>query len=147
MIYNWRCEVSDEKKSGIRVMVYGTLKKGHPNFRALENAEFLGRCYLEGNYAMLDLGWFPAIVHHNRTDLGARRVYGEVYRVDEDTLYTLDCIEGHPTFYQRQKVETPFKKAWCYFLPESELDREHEPVDTGMWRPSDEEKEFWHGSV
>lgn len=128
-------------------MVYGSLKKGQTNAPALAGATFLGRCYLEGSYRMLSLGWFPALVAHNRSDIPAARVYGEVYLVDEDTLYTLDCIEGHPSFYQRVKVDTPFKKAWCYFLPETELDEDREVVVTGMWQPTDEEKEFWHGTV
>lgn len=139
--------MSNEETKGIRVMVYGSLKQGQTNCPALANAKFLGRCYIEGRYRMLSLGWFPAIVAHNRDELAAARMYGEVYLVDEDTLYTLDCIEGHPSFYERRKVDTPFKKAWCYFLPAAELDREHEVVESGMWRPTDEEKEFWHGSV
>lgn len=136
-----------EKTHGIRVMVYGSLKKGHGNSGALEGAEFLGRCYLEGNYRMLNLGWFPAVVAHNRSELPAARIYGEVYLINEDTLYTLDCIEGHPTFYERKKVNTPFKKAWCYFLPETELDSSREWVETGHWQPDQEELEFWRGNV
>jgi gamma-glutamylaminecyclotransferase len=128
-------------------MVYGSLKRGQINDRALAEAEFLGRCYLEGKYRMLDLGWFPAVVEHNRSSIAAARVYGEVYLVDEDTLYTLDCIEGHPSFYARRKVDTPFKKAWCYFLPEEELDRERTVVESGLWKPLPEELEYWRAAV
>jgi gamma-glutamylcyclotransferase (GGCT)/AIG2-like uncharacterized protein YtfP len=97
---------------------------------------------------MLDLGPFPAVVEHQDDDIGVGKIYGEVYLVDEDTLYTLDCIEGHPSFYRRRKVDTPFKKAWTYFLPESYLhDQDNTIVESGLWRPTEDEEEFWRGNV
>ena len=99
-------EQTEEQTQGIRVFVYGSLKQGHCNYPALEDATFLGRCFLEGNYTMVDLGWYPAVVNHG-VDGPVNRIFGEVYLVPEDTLYTLDCIEGHPTFYERRKIETP----------------------------------------
>lgn len=132
------------QKEGIRVFVYGSLKQGHCNHPALESAKFLGRCFLEGTYTMVDLGWYPAVVDHGARDTNSR-IFGEVYLVDEDTLYTLDCIEGHPSFYKRQKVETPFKKAWCYFLPQGYLERDLELVGDGLWQPNDAEQEWARG--
>lgn len=137
--------MSDEKTSGIRVFVYGTLKMGHGNNCALGLGKFLGRCYIEGEYRMLDLSWFPGVVRDS-SRAATCRVWGEVYLVDEDTLDTLDCIEGHPHFYKREKVETPWKNAWCYFLPEEYLTEGHLTVTSGMWEPTTEEQEFARGS-
>ncbi len=122
-----------------RVFVYGTLKKGHGNHGALEGAEFLGRCYLEGEYTLLDLGWYPGLV---ASGAEASRVYGEVYRVDEPTLHTLDLIEGHPSFYERVKVKTPWKNTWVYLLPEDYIDN-NDVVENGCWQPFEEEQEFY----
>lgn len=129
---------------GIRVFVYGTLKSGHCNHAALEGADFLGRCYIEGKYTMLDLGWYPAVVGDEGSEKG--KIFGEVYRVNSEILFSLDLIEGHPRYYARSKIETPWKQAWCYFLPPTFADKEYAVVKNGMWRPTKEEKEFARGT-
>lgn len=125
-----------------RVFVYGTLKQGKSNHRALGSSVCLGRCYLEGNYVMVSLGHFPGVVE--TSDKRTNRIVGEVYEVSEDVLHTLDLIEGHPTFYTRRKVQTPFKNAWCYFLPEDYLTTRTE-IGDGIWQPTDAEREFMRG--
>lgn len=131
---------------GIRVFVYGTLKQGHCNNPALENGKFLGRCYVEGRHKFYDLGWYPAIVDNSEGDDSTMKVFGEVYLIDEDTLFTLDCIEGHPDYYKRRKVQTPWKNAWAYFLPSSYNDRDLELIEGGIWEPTEEEEEFARGT-
>jgi len=142
--------MSDEVQTAIsgcpRVFVYGTLKQGHCNNDALSNARFLGRCYLEGNYRLVDLGWYPAILDRPDGDDTTTRIVGEVYEIDEDTLYTLDMIEGHPNYYTRRKVATPWKNAWTYFLPQAYNDREGaDEITSGIWEATDEEEEFVRG--
>lgn len=132
---------SNSSTSGIRVFVYGTLKQGHVNHAALEGADFLGRCYLEDKYKMIDLGWYPAVVRGGNS---MRRVFGEVYRVSETQLDSLDLIEGHPSYYERFKIETPWKNAWCYFLG-SEYMEQGNDVDSGVWQPNKQELEFCRG--
>lgn len=116
---------------GIRVFVYGTLKKGEANHAVLRGSDFLGVCTIGPGYAMVDLGWYPGVVR----DLGSEHeVSGEVYRVDEPTLHSLDAIEGHPTFYKRVKVSTPWKSAWVYTLPSGYLeDEECRRISSGEW--------------
>jgi len=138
--------MSKKETSGIRVFVYGTLKNGHGNFPALEGATFLGRCFIEGGNRMLDLNWYPGVVK-DATMPAESRIYGEVYLIDEDILNTLDCIEGHPHFYAREKVATPWKKAWCYFLPEEYLTEGYLTLRDGLWQPNDEELEFANGNA
>lgn len=44
-------------------------------------------------------------------------VLGEVYRVSDSTMKRLDQLEGHPTFYKREKIKLRFFNltAWVYF--------------------------------
>jgi gamma-glutamylaminecyclotransferase len=131
-----------EDTNGIRVFVYGTLKNGHGNHYLLEDAEYLGRCVVRGKFHMVDLTYYPGVV---RRDGDVQPILGEVYRVDEQQLAALDMLEGHPNFYRREKVETPFKKAWMYFLPEEYTARP--AMLAGMWRPDEEEEDFYDEAI
>lgn len=142
-------KANDTKSEGIRVFVYGTLKQNHGNHPLLaeNNATLLGRCYVEGRFRMLDLSAYPCVVRTSgAVNDPAPRIYGEVYRICQDTLNVLDILEGNGSFFTRSKVVTPWKNAWMYFLPESWAER-HVPIETGMWRPNDEETEFWRGTT
>ena len=134
------------RSKGIRVFVYGTLKEGHGNHAAyLEGnagAKLLGRCYISGAVGIADLGFFPCVVKtHDGID---RKVVGEVYNVDSTTLDALDCLEGHPDWYKREKVSTPWKSAWCYFMPERE--GTSDLIEPGIWSPTDDEIEWLAGA-
>jgi gamma-glutamylcyclotransferase (GGCT)/AIG2-like uncharacterized protein YtfP len=130
------------KDAGIRVFVYGTLKFGHPNHHVLKGGTLLGRCFIEGGMKMLDLGFYPAVVPAAKE---TGRVYGEVYLINEDILNHLDILEGHPHYFTRLKRETPWKKAWVYFMPETYANEEKYKVVEEVWQPSDAEKEFING--
>jgi gamma-glutamylaminecyclotransferase len=125
----------------IRAFVYGSLKKGLGNHRLLEQSKFLGRCFIEGRYKFLSLGGFPGLVMDDSSAI--TRVVGEVYQINEDALRSLDWLEGHPRFYKRHKVATPWKNAWCYFLPQSYIGRYGE-VDH-IWKPTAEELDWFKG--
>lgn len=124
----------------IRVFVYGTLKRGHGNHRLLAQSKFLGRCVIRGKYQMVSLGGFPGLVEAPM-DAPEVPISGEVYQVNDDTLLSLDFLEGHPRFYERFKISTPYKNAWAYFLPQAYIGKGYPPVDTA-WNPTDEEREF-----
>lgn len=134
---------------GIRVFVYGTLKRGHSNHYLLEgdnftkDTKFVGRCYIEGSYQMRHLGGFPGV---QRADTGAglkNRVYGEVYVITEETLKALDIMEGNGHFFTRDQIHTPWKKAWMYMIPPS-FDR-GAIVGNGCWHPAKPEEAFVDG--
>lgn len=140
-----------EKVSGnrIRVFVYGTLKEGHGNhdyfFAGNPEIEKLGRCYITGDFAMYSNGAFPILTQGDDPD--AREcIVGEVYEVDEVTLDGLDALEGHPDWYRRVKVETPFKKAWVYVMPKNDGYPAAARVTSGCWAMSREEEEWINGS-
>jgi gamma-glutamylcyclotransferase (GGCT)/AIG2-like uncharacterized protein YtfP len=124
------------------VFVYGSLKNGKGNHSLLGNSKFLGRCYIEGPHRMLSLGGYPGLVE--KEDIPNSKVVGEVYQISEETLRALDYLEGHPRYYCRYKVETPFKNAWAYYLPAAYLDKGY--PDAGMcWHPSQDELQWMQG--
>jgi len=136
--------MSDENTSGIRVMVYGTLKEGHGNWsHYLDNdrCKRLGRCVVTGPYAMYSMGFFPAVVEVDGAD--DAEIVGEVFLVDEDTLDSLDILEGHPSWYVRRQVDTPWKKAWMYVMPMTEVySGDDALIESGCWNMSADEAEW-----
>lgn len=95
-----------------KVFVYGSLLRGmHNHDRFLKGAKFCGRSKSTEGYTMYSLdGYFPAVLDTGIDD----RVVGEVYEVGPRTLTALDNLEGHPTYYRRQRMETPYGNAWIY---------------------------------
>lgn len=71
-----------------KVFVYGTLRMGDFRGGTLSGCEQVFKeCFVD-SFQMLQIGGFPGIVP------GEGRVLGEVYKIDEKILHTLDCIEG-----------------------------------------------------
>ncbi len=72
------------------LFVYGTLQSGRQGnvLMRLRRAELLGSAKLDG-FALYDLGHYPGIV-----PLENGTVLGEVWRVDDAALTTLDKYEG-----------------------------------------------------
>jgi gamma-glutamylcyclotransferase (GGCT)/AIG2-like uncharacterized protein YtfP len=124
------------------VFVYGTLKKNHGNHRLLEKSAYVGRDKITG-YKLYDLGVFPAV---KKTGDDSDVVYGEVYKISLDTLYSLDVLEGHPNFYARAKERTVIgsTRVWVYALDADYIDRRDvAPIALGVWSPSKEEASHW----
>jgi len=47
---------------------------------------------------------------------GDTQITVEVYEIDEQTLQSLDWLEGYPNYYDRQIINTEFGEAWIYFI-------------------------------
>ena len=100
------------------VFVYGTLLRGMQRSTALRGARFLGLGEVNG--VLLNLTHYPGLM------AGNGRVSGELYEVDNDTLKTLDRIEGYEPNDPQESlfVRTPLevtslddghiRKAWTY---------------------------------
>lgn len=98
-----------------RLFVYGTLMFGEPNHYLLGGSPLLCGAHTVRGYVLLNLGAFPAMLH-DRAWQGS--VVGEVYRVSRETLAVLDRLEGHPTWYQRERVALADRSAaQAYLLP------------------------------
>jgi gamma-glutamylaminecyclotransferase len=97
------------------VFVYGTLRDGHSNHHLLKEAHYYGIGSTEAGYAMYLISGYPYV-----TGSEARYpIVGELYAVDDDTLNTLDRLEGHPRYYERRETTVIVCEdryvAWMYF--------------------------------
>ena len=98
------------------VAVYGSLRRGMGNSRLMSmyNTDgkdgYLSDAKVDG-FSMRSCGGYPAIVKHD----GGNPVLIELYNVNDETFDALDGLEGYPSFYNREQVETPEGDAWIYF--------------------------------
>lgn len=104
-----------------KIFVYGSLKSGFRNHRLLQesNAEFLGTKYTKDtNFLMFSLGSYPAVVKNEKFGYGA--IEGELYLIDDNTLFKLDLLESNGSFYKREEIElNDGSKAWMYLTNKS----------------------------
>lgn len=91
------------------VAVYGTLRKGFHNHVLLEGSKFLGETKTEPKFNMYG-NLIPWITNNGDTSIAI-----EVYEVEEETFQRLDWLEGYPSYYDRQVIDTEFGEAWIYF--------------------------------
>lgn len=108
-----------------KVFVYGTLLAGEPNHRVLGDSKLSKKVSLALHCKMVSLGSYPALVQQE----GWRAIRGEVYDVTDDTLQSLDYLEGHPTFYERFKVNG----VWVYFLNSDIATGRYPVIESGDW--------------
>ena len=99
-----------------RILVYGTLKKGQPNYHHLWDAangkaEFLASALTAERYPLVITGKNNIPFLCNVPGRG-HRIHGEIYEVDEKMLRFLDDFESVPTLYQRTLMEVEVK-AWA----------------------------------
>lgn len=111
----------------IPVFVYGTLRKGQGNSHYLAQSHQIGGIRKLSGYEMYEVcPSFPGITE------GDGKVYGELYHVDNRTLYMLDMLEGVPHFYDRKEVVLDCgTHAYAYVLPDDL--KENIPVKCGDW--------------
>ncbi|GMS87381.1 hypothetical protein PENTCL1PPCAC_9556, partial [Pristionchus entomophagus] len=108
-----------------RVFVYGTLKKGQPNYAVMSETE--------GSYRARGAGRsvhaFPLVVgtQFNIPFVLAKRgegepILGEIYEVDDKKLAILDALEAHPILYERKIEQFVMEEsgvtteAWIYII-------------------------------
>ena len=116
----------DNKK--IKVVVYGSLKEGFGNYKYhLGNANRLRDCETLPQYSLFSLGSFPGVIRGGKTSIQL-----EMYEVTEEELSSLDRLEGHPRFYEREVITTSEGDAWIYLL-DSEKYKDYEIIESGVW--------------
>lgn len=92
------------------VFVYGTLRRGEVNHHYLATAKFVAQWCTLPEYALFDLGPYPALIK------GQQSIQGELYWINRHTLAELDELEDVPVEYRRERIETPFGLAWVYLF-------------------------------
>lgn len=97
------------------VACYGTLMKDFENHGCLRNSKMIGQGKTADKMIMTASG-IPFVSKKKEED----NIHVEVYEVNDDVLYRLDCLEGHPSFYKREVTDINLTdgtkaKAWMYF--------------------------------
>src|SRR5882672_7398994 len=89
------------------VFVYGTLKSGYRANYKMDDGDYLGPGRTPPIFRMFGKNaGFPMIC---QTDPG-HEVLGEVYRVSDQIMASLDQYEGVPHFYKRMRVPVKIDK-------------------------------------
>ncbi len=99
------------------VFVYGTLRRGEPNSRLLNSSKYITKTQTV-DYCLMSGNGIPFVCKKPDDYKGncAAPVVGEVFKVTRRVLNALDRLEGHPTWYCREKVMTECGvEAWIYF--------------------------------
>lgn len=100
------------------VFVYGTLRKGSWNNYILSDSILIAEGKTKEKFKLI-VDRIPYVLKSDKVS----NITGEVYEVDSQTLNRLDNLEGHPTWYRREKTEINTPKgsisAWLYFYPEN----------------------------
>lgn len=113
----------------IRVVVYGSLRKGDVLNGAFHDSKFLGQTTISG--AIFDLGWYPAYVPEVEGTTIA-----EVYEVTPKVLQRLDALEGYSPrgggYYDRKKIETEYGDAYVYTMQPNRV-KGRVKVEGGDW--------------
>ncbi|XP_028327383.1 gamma-glutamylaminecyclotransferase B-like [Gouania willdenowi] len=116
-----------------RVFVYGTLKKGQPNYYRMFDsgngqAEFLASAVTEQKYPLVIATKYNIPFLLNIPGQG-HRVHGEIYKVDERMLSFLDDFESTPSMYQRHPITLEVKE-WAKRTEEEEEEEERPSLGT-----------------
>ena len=82
------------------IFVYGTLMKGFRNHVALLGSKCISSDAILEGYALYSVGPYPAIVEE-----AGEKVRGELYKVSNMKIKTLDMIEGEGFLYKRTPVK------------------------------------------
>ena len=123
------------------VFVYGTLKFGFSNSGFLLNSQIIGRGETKQNYALYQAE-LPYLLNDKE-----HKVKGEVYNVNEETLFYLDMLEGHPYLYTRKKIKILTEKGktlncWTYFFNQPK--RNHWQLTDGEYKLNNNKyKSLW----
>lgn len=119
-------------KNKYLVAVYGSLRKTMVNYQYyLSGSEYKGTFSTEPEYTLHSLQWYPGLKLNGNTS-----IVMEVYEIDEDTLKSLNQLEGYypgekSTFYDRIEIDTPWGKAFTYIYV-NELSKDS-IIDSGDW--------------
>jgi gamma-glutamylcyclotransferase (GGCT)/AIG2-like uncharacterized protein YtfP len=99
------------------VFVYGTLKKCCSNHYIIEEAKFIGKAITNDPYELYNL-YYPCLFESN-DNTKSKRIFGEVYEIDQNMLIKLDKFESTPDLYYRKEININIKgelhKAYVYF--------------------------------
>jgi|SRR5687767_1519436 len=115
------------------VFVYGSLRRGNAGAMSVRfpEATYVAEGKVRGS--LYDLGEYPGLVLDGESSF----VTGELYEVDEETLYRLDKFELTSDYSRRQvEVERGSERMDCWiYVPErdTEFFIDCELIESGDW--------------
>lgn len=103
---------------GIKVFVYGTLKRSQPNHHWFwkphsGTAQFISKGRTVTKFPLLVGTKFNVPFLLNRPGTG-NCIIGEVYRIDELMLANLDVLEDYPMLYDRERHAVVMDDGWVF---------------------------------
>ena len=113
----------------LKIAVYGSLRKGMGNNRVIHGATLLSTEVVALPFEMIDLGSYPGLIRSKDVN----NIVIEVYEVDAPTYKRVEHLEGYPSFYSRDLIETSVGAADIYFLDKDngrEYNRRPKVVET-----------------
>lgn len=133
--------MADAPATRARVFVYGSLKQGEINHDVMSraNGTFLTAATVRReDLTFVDFGHYPGVVQHADKGGQSTEIHGEIYEVPAEGLGILDVLEGHPSYYCRNKFSISADdgsayRAWMYVLPPGEGYEEAPLVSGGNW--------------
>lgn len=121
------------------IFVYGTLKRGFPNYSEQRLGVFYcGDCITVASYGLViaDQYYVPVLLQDGHK-VAKECIAGELYRVDQQTLKWLDKLEGvgKPKGYQRVDIKVAMisgeiKTADAYMKDTKDLDIIHNALSS-----------------
>lgn len=97
-----------------KLFVYGSLKRGFGNHHFLEESKFVSKITTKiSSFRMFSLGGFPGV----SLQPNGRKIIGELYEIDDNTLQRIDYLEGNGNFYNRRLIKLDNgDTAWMYII-------------------------------
>jgi len=120
-----------------KLFVYGTLRPPQPDTPADDSRYYLK---IAAQIKSTAPAWLQGRLYHLGTYPGLRpgqgKVQGDLLTVTPKAVAIMDRIEGHPTFFKREKVTVHTAaetvQAWVYWAPKG-LVQGKPPIASGDW--------------
>lgn len=109
------------------IFVYGSLRRGERYAWLLAGERYLGAHETKPRYTMFSLGEWPAIMAG-----GDVAIVGDVFSIGRPKLAHLDAFERFPQLFVRQRIPTPYGRAWVYIFRQRPTNVV--TVPSGDWR-------------
>lgn len=111
------------------IAVYGSLRFGHGNWRALLNCNPVKTEVVNIPFKMVSLGGFPGLVpSEDNNDITI-----ELYDVSNATYRAVEQLESYPDFYQKALINTSLGEVEIYVLNHAHYRKNPSFVENGDW--------------
>jgi gamma-glutamylcyclotransferase (GGCT)/AIG2-like uncharacterized protein YtfP len=90
---------------GLRLFVYGTLKKGHLNHKLLVDGRKISDGHTIKTFLMMNAGEFPVVFERGDGVAAVLPITGELYEIEDRMLAALDQLEDLGRMYDRKTFQ------------------------------------------